>query len=213
MSPALQLLPLLAAWSLALLSPGPDFVVTVRYSTSRSRRDGALVGLGVSSAIAIWASMSMFGLVAVLSQISWLYDLVRLAGALYLLYLGVQALLSARRRGPQEPVAETTETAETAPERSPWRIWRVGFLTNIGNPKAAVFFGSLFSTLLPAHPALWLQGTALTAMLAMAVGWFIAVAFLFSLAPVTHAYRKVKRAIDAITGCIFVALAGRLVTE
>jgi hypothetical protein len=61
--------------------------VTVRYSTARSRRNGALVGLGVTSAIAIWASMSMFGLVALLSQVSWLYDSVRLAGGLYLAYL------------------------------------------------------------------------------------------------------------------------------
>jgi threonine efflux protein len=210
MSPLLQLLPLVAAWFLALISPGPDFVVTVRYSTARSRRDGALVGFGVTSAIAIWASMSMFGLVALLSQVSWLYDSVRLAGALYLAYLGVQSLLSARRRAPQEPTAQTSDTAV---ERSPWKVWRVGFLTNIGNPKAAVFFGSLFSALLPAHPAFWLQGTALTVMLAMALCWFTAVAFLFSLPPVIHAYRRAKRAVDALTGCIFVALAGRLATE
>lgn len=210
MSQVLQLLPLFAAWFLALLSPGPDFVVTVRYSTTRSRRDGALVGLGVTSAIAIWAGTSMFGLVALLSQVSWLYDSVRIAGALYLAYLGIQALLAARRGTAQEPAQEPSE----APlQRSPWKVWRVGFLTNIGNPKAAVFFGSLFSALLPAHPALWLQGIALSVMLVMAIGWFTAVAFLFSLAPVTRVYRRTKRAVDAITGCIFVALAGRLATE
>jgi threonine efflux protein len=210
MSPVLQLLPLFAAWFLALLSPGPDFVVTVRYATTRSRRDGALVGVGVTSAVAIWASMSMFGLVAILSQVSWLYDSVRLAGALYLAYLGIQALRVARRGTPAESVPETSE----APlQLSPWKVWRVGFLTNIGNPKAAVFFGSLFSALLPSHPAVWLQFTALWVMLAMAVSWFTAVAFLFSLPAVTHTYRRAKRAVDAITGCIFVALAGRLATE
>jgi RhtB (resistance to homoserine/threonine) family protein len=208
MNAVTELLPLLAAWTLALLSPGPDFVVTVRYSTARSRRDGALVGLGVCSAIAIWAGTSMFGLVAVLSQISWLYDTVRLAGALYLVYLGVQSLLSARKRQ-EVPAAPVEEVAE----RSAWRIWRVGFLTNIGNPKAAIFFGSLFSALLPAHTSVWLEVTALALMLTLAIGWFSSVAFLFSLSPVTRAYRKVKRGVDAVTGFIFIALAGRLATE
>jgi threonine efflux protein len=210
MSPVLQLVPLMVAWFVALISPGPDFVVTVRYSTARSRRAGALVGLGVTSAIAIWASMSMFGLAALLSRVSWAYDSVRIAGALYLAYLGVRSLLSARRSGPGRPVAELPGTAV---EGSSWKVWRVGFLTNIGNPKAAVFFGSLFSALLPAHPALWLAGTALVIMLVMAVCWFTAVAFLFSLPPVTRAYRHAKRGVDAVTGCVFVILAGRLATE
>jgi RhtB (resistance to homoserine/threonine) family protein len=201
------LLPLFAAWFVALVSPGPDFVVTVRYATTRSRRDGALAGLGVTSAIAVWASMSMFGLVAILSQVSWLYDSVRLAGALYLAYLGVRALLSSRTRHREEPASEVIT------ERSAWRVWRAGFLTNIGNPKAAVFFGSLFSALLPPHPELWLQGTVLAGMLVMAACWFSVVAVLFSLPAVTRAYRRAKRAVDAVTGCVFVALAGRLATE
>ncbi len=201
------LVPLVVAWFIALVSPGPDFVVTVRYATTRSRRDGALVGLGVTSAIAVWASMSMFGLVAVLSQVSWLYDSVRLAGALYLAYLGVRALLSSRKAGPEVHGGTVIE------ERSVWRVWRVGFLTNIGNPKAAVFFGSLFSALLPKHPDLWLQGTALALLLAMAACWFGVVAVLFSLPAVTRAYQRAKRVVDAVTGCVFVALAGRLATE
>jgi len=209
MHPVVQLLPLFIAWSLALLIPGPDFLVTVRYATSRSRRDGALVGLGVTSAMAVWTSTSMFGLVALLSRVSWLYDFVRLAGALYLAYLGVQSLLSSRRAAPTDS-AEPREVIAAGPA---WRVWRVGFLTNIGNPKAAAFFGSLFSALLPAHPAVWMQGTAVAVMLAMAACWFTVVVVLFSLPAVTRVYRRAKRVVDAVTGCVFVALAGRLATE
>jgi threonine efflux protein len=245
MSSVLQLLPLAVAWFLALLSPGPDFVVTVRYATARSRRDGALVGLGVTSAIAVWASMSMFGLVTLLSRVSWLYDGIRFAGALYLAFLGVQALRSARRspgRGDVVSAAESAEGSATgsaensatgsvagsvvssvasssehvepaSEERSAWRVWRVGFLTNIGNPKAAVFFGSLFGALLPPHPTVVFQGAVLVGMLGMAACWFTAVASLFSLPVVARGYQRAKRIVDAVTGCVFVALAGRLATE
>jgi threonine efflux protein len=210
MGGVLQLVPLVVAWTFALVSPGPDFVVTVRYATTRSRREGALVGLGVASAIAIWASMSMFGLVAVLAKVSWLYESIRLAGALYLAYLGIGALLAARAKGRK---AHNEEATRPEADTGWWRAWRVGFLTNIGNPKAAVFFGSLFSALLPAHPDLWVQVTVVALMPAMTVGWYTVVALMFSLPSVTRAYRKIKRVVDAVTGCIFVALAGRLVTE
>jgi threonine/homoserine/homoserine lactone efflux protein len=86
-------------------------------------------------------------------------------------------------------------------------------LTNIGNPKAAVFFGSLFTALLPAHPSVWLQGGVVVVMLGMASAWFTAVACLFSLPAIARGYRRLRRAIDAVTGCVFLMLAGRLAAD
>jgi threonine/homoserine/homoserine lactone efflux protein len=192
---------------MVLVSPGPDVLVTARYATARSRRDGFLVGLGVTSAIGVWAGASMFGLAVLLARVGWLYDTVRLAGAAYLAYLGVRALLAVRRRRTDrsEPAREPVGV-----ERSAWSLWRVGFLTNIGNPKAAVFFGSLFTAVLPPHLATGARLGVIAVMLVMATAWFGTVACLFSLAPVARGYRRAKRGIDAVTGCLFVALAGRL---
>jgi threonine efflux protein len=81
----LEVLPLLGVWLLAVITPGPDFVVIVQYSTSRSRRHGATVAAGVSSAILLWATGSMLGLSVLLARLSWLYEIVRLAGAGYLI--------------------------------------------------------------------------------------------------------------------------------
>jgi threonine/homoserine/homoserine lactone efflux protein len=209
----LQLLPLVGIWAMVLVSPGPDVLVTARYATARSRREGVLVGLGVTSAIGVWASASMFGLAVLLTRVSWLYDTIRLAGAAYLAYLGVRALLAVRRTGRPDTAPEDPEPVAVAGERSAWSVWRVGFLTNIGNPKAAVFFGSLFTAVLPPHLTVWVQGGVIAVMLLTAAAWFAAVACLFSLAPVARGYRRAKRGIDAVTGCLFVALAGRLATE
>ena len=207
----IELLPLVGVWAIALVSPGPDVLATARYATARSRRDGMLVGLGVTSAIGLWATASLLGLGVLLARVSWLYDIVRLAGAAYLAYLGVRALLAARSSGRRETVAEEAEPVTG--DRSGWSLWRVGFLTNIGNPKAAVFFGSLFGAFLPAQPSMWLQAAVLVGMVLMAVTWFTGVACLFSLAPFARGYRRAKRGIDVATGCLFIALAGRLATE
>ncbi|MEU6572817.1 LysE family transporter [Streptomyces sp. NPDC046805] len=207
----MQLSPLVGVWAVVLASPGPDVLVTAQYATGRSRRDGLLVGLGVTSAIGIWAGASLFGLSVLLARVSWLYDTVRLAGAAYLACLGVRALLAVRREGRTRNEAE--DAAPMTGERSVWAVWRVGFLTNIGNPKAAVFFGSLFTAFLPPHPGVGLDAAVIAVMLLMATAWFTAVACLFSLSRVARGYRRAKRWIDTATGCLFVALAGRLATE
>ncbi|HEU0026823.1 MAG TPA: LysE family transporter [Ktedonobacterales bacterium] len=92
-----QLLALLGVWALAVITPGPDFVATSRYAVARSRRDGVLVGLGVAAGIAIWVTLSLAGLGFVMAQASGPLAVLRFLGALYLIWLGAQALWSAAR--------------------------------------------------------------------------------------------------------------------
>src|SRR5438552_16631621 len=95
----LRLLPLFGVWLIVVVSPGPDFLVTVQQATSRSRRHGIVTGLGVCSGLVIWSAGSMVGLSVLFARLSWLYDMVRYAGAAYLLFLGVRTLWSTRRDG------------------------------------------------------------------------------------------------------------------
>ena len=103
MTYAPQLLALLGVWTLAVITPGPDFVATSRYAIARSRRDGVLVGLGVACGIAIWVTLSLAGLGVAMAYLSGPLAILRLIGALYLIWLGAQALWSAAR--PQPPGA------------------------------------------------------------------------------------------------------------
>jgi RhtB (resistance to homoserine/threonine) family protein len=204
----LALLPLLGLWLLCVVSPGPDFLVTVQYSTSRSRRHGMMVALGVSSAILIWATGSMLGLAVLLARLSWLYDIVRYLGAAYLLYLGMRTLWSARRRR-----GVPDRALPAAPRTSLGRAWRVGFLTNLSNPKAAAFFGSLLGSLMPAHAGAPLRVLAVSMIVTIVVTWYLLVATLFGLAPVARGYRRARRWIDRVMAAVLIALGGRLALE
>mgnify|MGYP003423279738 CR=1 FL=1 len=217
------LLPLFGVWLLAVISPGPDFLVTVRSATARSRRHGIMTGLGVSVAILVWATASMLGLSVLLVRISWIYDTIRWVGAAYLVYLGVRMLWAGWRREPAtDPAsgsgasgAPVARGGPAAPGRSVglWRAWRTGFLTNIGNPKAAVFFGSLLGALLPADSSAPVRVAVVAVMVAIAAGWFTAVAVLFGMSPVVRGYRRVRRWTDRVMAVALIALGGRLAVE
>jgi threonine/homoserine/homoserine lactone efflux protein len=222
------LLPLFGVWLLAVVTPGPDFLVVVQSATARSRRHGLATGLGVCAAMLIWATGSMLGLSVLLARLSWLYDTIRLAGAAYLIFLGVRALWATRRRRRDRPVGTT------APRRvPPWlgrrrltprhdpgtapvslaRAWRTGFLTNIGNPKAAAFFGSLLGALLPAGTDVAQRAVAVAGLVAIPACWYAAVALLFGLPAVARVYDAGRRWIDRVTAAILVALGARLAVQ
>jgi threonine efflux protein len=206
----LALLPLFGVWLLAVMTPGPDFLVVVQHATARSRRHGIAAGTGVACGIVIWASGSMLGLSVLLARLSWMYDIVRFAGAAYLVYLGVRTLWSSwrRREAAPGPSARTVR-----PEGGVWRAWRVGFLTNIGNPKAAAFFGSLLGAFLPAHTGPPLRVIVVAVMVGVTFAWYTAVAALFGLAPVARVYRRARRWIDRVMAAVLIALGARLAID
>jgi threonine efflux protein len=206
------LLPLLGVWMLSVLTPGPDFVVIVQYATSRSRRHGALVAVGSCSSILLWATGSMLGLSVLLTRLSWLYEIVRLGGAAYLVYLGARTLWSSRRAARRDGDAPVGTAAPTLDTR-PLRAWRVGFLTNAANPKAVVFFGSLFGALLPHDLSFGMRATVLVAIVTMPLCWYLTVATLFGSAPVARLYRRVRRWIDRVTATVLILLGGRLALD
>jgi threonine/homoserine/homoserine lactone efflux protein len=205
----LRLLPLFGVWLIVVVSPGPDFLVTVQQATSRSRRHGIVTGLGVCSGLVIWSAGSMVGLSVLFARLSWLYDIVRYAGAAYLVYLGVRTLWSTRRDGggmrvaPQPPVRTG----------GLWRAWRIGFLTDIGNPKAAAFFGSLFGALLPAGTGPAVRIAVVAGIVGLATAWYVAVAVLFGLGPVATLYRRARRWIERVMATLLIALGGRLALD
>lgn len=206
MSPYLpHLLTLAGVWALVVISPGPNFLATVHHATSRSRRDGVFVALGIAAGTTLWVTFSVIGLGVLFARFSWLIEIIRTAGAIYLTYLGLKMIWNARRQ-----IELSSDEANSSRHRS---AWRAGFLTDISNPKAAAFFGSLFALLLPAHPPLWLQIASIVIVVLIAISWYSTVACLFSLGPVERSYRRAKKWIDRLTGGIFVLLGVRLATS
>jgi threonine efflux protein len=165
------------------------------------------VGLGVASAMAVWATTSLVGLTVLLVRFQPVFEAVRLAGAAYLAWLAFQLLRSAARR----TLSGTAAVGAGVKPRGAGAAFRAGFLCNIGNPKAAVFFSSVFAALLPPHVDWEFRVAIGIAIPAIGAAWYAMVACLFSAKRIAAGYARARRIVDAVTGTIFAALAGELV--
>jgi threonine/homoserine/homoserine lactone efflux protein len=191
---------LAAVWAVVVVSPGPDFVATMHFATTRSRRAALAVVAGIAIGTAIWATGAAAGLALLLARASWLLDVLRVGGAVLLTWLGLRAIRHAGR-----PASDGGAVAA--------RPLRTGLLTDLANPKAALFWSSLFAAVQPARAPAWVRVASVVVAVAIAAAWYGLVAVAFSLGPVTRAYRRGKRRLDYLTGGVFLALAGRLATE
>jgi threonine efflux protein len=207
-----QLAVLGAVWFVVVIAPGPNFLAAVAAATTGDRQRGVRTALGFALGDAIWATSSLLGLAVLLARYDWLADVVRFGGAAVLVALGLRSVLRARRDGAGEPAAAAGE--RPGPARSRLRSpLLTGLLVDLGNPKAAVFFTSLFAALLPAGVPVWVAVVTVVEIGLIPAGWYSVVACLFSTGRVQAAYRAVRRPIDAVVGAVFVALGIRLATS
>jgi threonine efflux protein len=208
-----RLLVLAGLWALVVMSPGPDFVVTVSRAAG-SRRAGLAAAAGIVVGTAIWASVSAAGAGIVLARYQWAAETVRLAGAGYLAWLGLRMILHSRRALPAAgPRAGAPGSVADPGRQGSVAAWRAGLLADLGNPKAAVFWTGLFAAVLPAAAPVPVRAVAVVVAVAVAAAWYAAVACAFSLAVVTRWYRQAKKWIDRVTGGVLAGLAVRLAAE
>lgn len=188
---------------LAVMSPGPAFLVVTRAAAADSRRAGLAAAFGVGAGSLAWACLVLLGFGLILEQAAWLHGWLRILGGLYLLYLGLRLWL-----GAFQPLDLASNGSGGG--RSATASLRTGLLTQLFNPKAAVFFGSIFVTLLPADPPLWLQASVLAMIFCNEFLWYVLVAFAFSSAPSQRAYGRAKAWIDRVTGTLLALLGLKL---
>jgi threonine/homoserine/homoserine lactone efflux protein len=184
-----------------IVTPGQDTALTIRNTLLGGRRNGVLTAFGVSAGQATWALATSAGVAAVLQKSEPAFVAVKLAGAAYLVFLGVQTLVPAlRSRG---------ATPKEAPRGRPLRQ---GFVSNLGNPKMAIFFTSLLPqfTTGPSFAALLFLGLTFCAM---TLAWLSAYAFAVAKAGDFLRRSRVRRAIDGLTGIVLVGLGLRLAAE
>ncbi|RZU60871.1 LysE family translocator [Zhihengliuella halotolerans] len=195
---------LLTAWTVAVASPGPDFLAVLHTSLRRGRAAGALVACGVVAGITLWLAAALTGASMLLSGHATLYLLIRWAGAVFLILYGASILRGAWRKRRDGTSAAAAATAAPEPV---WHSVRRGFLTNtIGNPKALVFFGALFASILPPGTTTTENLLVGAVMAAIGLGWFLLVAAAARLPAVVSAYRRAEGAVTAVLGALFVVL-------
>ena len=204
-----EILAFLGVSALVIVTPGQDTALTIRSTLLGGRRAGVLTALGVSTGQAIWTSAASAGITALLLASEAAFLAVKLAGAIYLVVLGAQMLLHAVRRLP-DPIG----IARSGGGLSPRRAYRQGVLSNLGNPKMAVFFTSLLPQFAPESGPRFAAFLALGLCFSvMTATWLIAYAF--AVARARHVFQRprIRRVVDGLTGAVLVAFGLRLASE
>jgi RhtB (resistance to homoserine/threonine) family protein len=189
---------------LAVASPGPDFAIVVRESVGFGRRAGMFTALGVGVGIFVHVAYSLLGIGLIVSQSIVLFNALKWLAAAYLLYIGIRAL----RAKPADPASAELSLAKGT--RSPRAAFVTGFVTNGLNPKATLFFLSLFTVVIDPHTPLMVQaGYGVYLALATAL-WFCLVALLFSQQRVRAGFARLGHWFDRLMGGVLVALGIKL---
>lgn len=188
-------------WAMAVILPGPNFLIAARSGLAESRGRGLLTALGIATGSVTWAVSAMVGLHALFLAFAWLYGAVKVLGGLYLLYVGLSVIRS----------AFTEESEGEVPVGGQADGYRIGLLTNLSNPKSAAFFGSMFLTLLPPHLSLAGAGAALAVVFVISLSWYSLVAMGFSLRPMRRTYDLVRKPLSACIGGLLVFFGARLI--
>lgn len=178
----------------AVISPGPDFAMVSRNSLALSRRAGLLTALGIGLGVLVHVAYTLLGVGLLIRQSLWLFNLIKLAGALYLIYLGLRMWRSQSAPGGAAPATPLSDLAAL----------RVGFLTNVLNPKTTIFIVSLFMQVVQPGTALPMQ-LAYGVFISLAhVLWFGLVACCFSAGAVRARLLACRQAIDRVFGSVLI---------
>jgi threonine/homoserine/homoserine lactone efflux protein len=201
------------ASTLLILAPGPDSLLVLRNTLRHGRRAGWVTASGTMSGLLAWAVAAAFGLSALLQVSDLGYNAVRLAGACYLLWLGVSSLWPFRGR-PATP-ATAAGPAGPAPVKAGWRrAYLNGLLSNLLNPKIGVFFIAFLPGFIPAGAPVPLFPLALGLWFIAETGaWLATLAWMAARGAGWLRRSTVQRWLERITGVALIGFGLRLATQ
>ncbi len=186
---------------LAVVSPGPDFAVVTSNSLLHSRKTGTYTALGLMFGLMVHLSYCLLGIALLISRSILLFTIIKYLGAAYLVYIGYKSI----KAKPSDAVeAEAVEQPRKA--LSPLGAVKVGFLTNVLNPKVTLFMLALFTQVInPATPKIYEAAYGLE-MMAMTFLWFTLVSIFFSHKQIKNKVAKFQHHIERVTGVVLIAL-------
>lgn len=189
----------------ALMSPGPDFFFVSQTAVSRSRKEAMMGVMGITLGVMIWAGVALLGLNLILEKMAWLHTIIMVGGGLYLCWMGYQLLRGALKKEVLNTPAPQVELATSG------RSFVKGLLTNLANPKAIIYFGSVFSLFVGdgvGETARW----GIFVLIALETfAWFTLVASLFALPTMRRGYQRMAKWIDGVAGALFTAFGLHLI--
>jgi threonine/homoserine/homoserine lactone efflux protein len=199
------LLTVASVHALAVIAPGPNFLVVMRNALHAGRLPGFLTVFGVLTGGVIYISAGFLGVSALIEGAPRVYFAMRLVGAVYLIYLGIKVI---RNSGTPVTLASTTHTV--TPNELPMAYIN-GLLTNLSNPTSLLYFFTVFTTVIPPDLTLNLRLVVALMMMSITALWYTFVVTSFSLPRVRAAYVQIKRYADYAFGGLLIVLALRVI--
>jgi RhtB (resistance to homoserine/threonine) family protein len=199
----------LAVSALLIVIPGPDMALVARNALRGGRRSGIATGVGVFSGLVVWTVAASVGLAAMLRASEPAFVTLKISGCVYLVYLGTRSLVDALRDTSANPARQPSG------HRSSSRIsLRQGLISNLGNPKIAVFFTSFLPQFVPAqHPQFVALLTLGLVFCVMTLAWLTVYSALVARAGDLLRRSSIRRALDGLTGAVLIGLGARLALE
>jgi RhtB (resistance to homoserine/threonine) family protein len=206
----LHLLVFIGVAAIVIVIPGPDTAVVTKNVLIHGRRAGLGTSLGVSAGLSLWTIAAAVGVASLVRASEVAFTVLKLLGALYLVWLGIQALRAAGR-----PLAgHDAAHAASRPGMGARGGFRQGVLSDLANPKIGIFFTSLLPQFVSAGHAVLLPFLVLGAIfVAMTFLWLLAYTLVAARAAQTLMRPRVRAALDRFTGVVLIGLGLRLAAE
>lgn len=193
-----------ALWLVAVVTPGPNVLLITGAALDASRKIAAWTVGGVLVGTAMWGAAGYFGVGLLFSSAPWVYLGLKLAGGAYIVYLGARLLLKK-----PSVLAEPLVVGR----RSGWRAFRRGLTTQLSNPKSGAFVATIFAATMPREAPLSAGLVAILTMVTISGLWYGLLSWSFGLAAIRARYMRARRAIERVTGALFVAFGIGIATS
>jgi RhtB (resistance to homoserine/threonine) family protein len=184
---------------LALISPGPDFIVAVKNSLTYSRKVGVYTALGFGLGITIHLFYCVGGLAILISQSIIIFNILKLLGAGYLIFIGLKTIIS------KSSTVKFNNTSNTS-EISALKAIEIGFLTNVLNPKATLSLLSLFTIVISPDTPNYILAILCAIMIFSTIIWFTLVSIFFTQKRIITAYNKIQGVFNKVLGGLLIGL-------
>jgi RhtB (resistance to homoserine/threonine) family protein len=195
---------------LVIIAPGPDTAMVTKNAVLHGRDAALGTALGVNAGLLIWTIAAAVGLAAVVRESAVAFAILKLVGAAYLIWLGVQALRAARRHPALDPVSALPPTRRVGALLG----FRQGLMSNLANPKIAVFFTSLLPQFVAPREPVFVPFLLLGGLfVVMTLVWLCSYALLAARISGVLTRPSVKAALDRLTGIVLIGLGVRLALE
>jgi len=198
----------LSAWlSLAVIcllgamTPGPSLAIVLKHTVSGGRLNGFVVSIFHGAGIALYAVLTVLGMTLIIKETPWLFNMIKYAGAAFLLWLAFKAFTS------KSALARLKhETISVSLKQSAWQGFMIAFL----NPKIAIFFIALFSQFIDANASLEQKIIMVSTVGGIDTLWYCLIALLLSKSVILEKLRNNVHIVDKITGVILLAICARV---